>query len=128
MMSTAMEMLCGGLLLTLAGTINGEWGRLNLAAISLQSGLAFAYLIVFGSFIAFSAYIYLLQVSTPARVATYAYVNPVVAVFLGWAIAAEPLNLRMLIAAALIVGAVFMITYMKSRPSAPAAAQESTTA
>jgi len=125
MMSTALEMLCGGALLTLAGTINGEWSRLNLASISLKSGLALAYLVVFGSWIAFSAYVWLLKVSTPERVATYAYVNPVVAVFLGWAIAAEPLSLRMLLAAVLIVGAVFLITTVKSRTAVTAAAQES---
>jgi drug/metabolite transporter (DMT)-like permease len=125
MMSTALEMLCGGLLLTLAGTVSGEWGRLNPDSISLKSGLALAYLVVFGSWIAFSAYVWLLKVSTPERVATYAYVNPVVAVFLGWAIAAEPLSLRMLLAALLIVGAVFLITTIKSRTAVTAAAQES---
>ncbi|MBN1122385.1 MAG: drug/metabolite exporter YedA [Anaerolineae bacterium] len=125
MMSTALEMLCGGLLLTLAGTINGEWGRLNLESISLQSGLALAYLVVFGSWIAFSAYVWLLKVSTPARVATYAYVNPVVAVFLGWAIVAEPLSLRMLFAAVLIVGAVFLITYIRQRTAVATTVQES---
>jgi drug/metabolite transporter (DMT)-like permease len=126
MMSTALELLCGGALLTLAGTINGEWARLNLDAISLKSGLAMAYLVVFGSWIAFSAYVWLLKVTTPARVATYAYVNPVVAVFLGWAILAEPLSLRMLLAALLIIGAVFMITYMKSRTAATASTQAPT--
>jgi drug/metabolite transporter (DMT)-like permease len=66
--------------------------------------------LVFGSLVAFSAYVWLLRVSTPARVSTYAYVNPVVAVLLGWAFAEEALTLRMLIAAAVIVSGVALIT------------------
>jgi drug/metabolite transporter (DMT)-like permease len=67
-------------------------------------------LIVLGSIVAFSAYIWLLRVSTPSRVSTYAYVNPVVAVFLGWALAGEALTVRMLVAATVIVSGVALIT------------------
>ncbi|HPV08670.1 MAG TPA: EamA family transporter, partial [Aggregatilineales bacterium] len=70
-----MEMLAGGVWLWLAGTLAGEWGQLNLGAISLRSGLALAYLTLFGSLVGFTAYVWLLRVVSPARAATYAYVN-----------------------------------------------------
>ena len=78
---------------------------------SLRSALGLLYLIVLGSIVAFSAYIWLLRVSTPSRVSTYAYVNPVVAVFLGWALAGEALTARMLVAATVIVSGVALITF-----------------
>jgi len=106
----SMEMLAGGGLLLLAAAISGEWARLDLSALSLRSGLAFLYLIVFGSMLGFSAYLWLLRHTTPARAATYAYVNPVVAVLLGWAFAGEPLTGQTLLAAAVIVAAVAIIT------------------
>ncbi|HVY65262.1 MAG TPA: EamA family transporter [Gammaproteobacteria bacterium] len=109
-LSTAMQMLAGGAGLFLIGVALGEPRRIDVAAFSLRSVLGFAYLIVFGSILAFSAYIWLLKASTPARVSTYAYVNPVVAVLLGWALADEPLTPRMLVAAAVIVGGVALIT------------------
>ena len=80
------------------------------AAVSLKSMLGWSYLILLGSIVAFSAYVWLLRASTPARVSTYAYVNPVVAVLLGWALADEALTPRMLIAAAVIVSGVALIT------------------
>lgn len=117
LLATAMEMLAGGALLLLAGSVAGEWARLDLEAVSLKSTLAFIYLIVFGSLVGFSAYIWLLRVTTPARVSTYAYVNPVVAVFLGWALAGEPLTPRTGIAAAIIIGAVVLLTTYGRRGS-----------
>jgi drug/metabolite transporter (DMT)-like permease len=114
LLATGMEMLWGGVLLTLVGTATGEWARLDLSAISLTSLLAFAYLTVFGSIIAFTAYVWLLKATTPARAATYAYVNPVVAVFLGWALAGEAITARTLMAAAVIIGAVILITTYRS--------------
>jgi drug/metabolite transporter (DMT)-like permease len=107
-MAGGMEMLAGGALLGVAGLVTGE--RLTPLQASPASLLALLYLIVFGSLIGFTAYIWLLRVVPPARVATYAYVNPVVAVFLGWALASEPLTLRMLLAAAVIVAGVAIIT------------------
>ncbi|HXE58859.1 MAG TPA: EamA family transporter [Gemmatimonadales bacterium] len=109
-LAAGMEMLAGGALLFLAGTVAGEWGRLDLGGISVRSAGALAYLVVFGSLVGFTSFIWLLGVTSPARVATYAYVNPVVAVLLGWALASEPLTPRTLIAAAIIVGAVALIT------------------
>ncbi|GAB4459888.1 MAG: drug/metabolite exporter YedA [Anaerolineae bacterium] len=109
-LSSGMQMFAGGALLLGAGTAAGEWGQLNLSAISLQSLLAWAYLIFFGAIVGFSAYAWLLRVSTPARVATHAYVNPVVAVFLGWALGNEPLTPQTLLASAFIIGAVAVVT------------------
>jgi drug/metabolite transporter (DMT)-like permease len=106
----AMQMLAGGAFLLPLSLSLGEWGRLDTGSISLKSVLALLYLVVFGALFAFSAYIWLLSVSTPARVGTYAYVNPVVALVLGWALAGEPLTFRSLMAAAIIVGSVMIIT------------------
>jgi drug/metabolite transporter (DMT)-like permease len=105
----AMQMLAGGALLTLAGTFSGEWSAVNVSAISMESALAILYLIVFGSLIGFTAYMWLLQVAPPARVATYAYVNPIVAVFLGWLVLGEAISGRTVLAAGIIVGAVALI-------------------
>lgn len=120
LLATAMEMLAGGVLLTLASLFAGEGSRVALEAISLRSVGAVLYLIAFGSLVGYTAYVWLLKVSTPARVSTYAYVNPVVAVLLGWAIADEPLTPRVLVAAAVIIGAVGVITMAR-----PARAGES---
>jgi drug/metabolite transporter (DMT)-like permease len=109
-LSTAMQMLAGGAALLVLGLGLGEPWRFDPAAFSPRSILALLYLIVFGSIVAFTAYVWLLRVSTPTRVSTYAYVNPVVAVFLGWALADEALTVRMLVAAAVIVSGVALIT------------------
>ncbi len=109
-LASGMQMLAGGSLLLLLGLIAGDLQRLNLAAASWVSLGAFAYLVVFGSLVAFTAYSWLLRNVTTSRAATYAYVNPVVAVLLGWLLASEPLTFRMLIAAAVIVCSVVLIT------------------
>jgi drug/metabolite transporter (DMT)-like permease len=107
---TAMQMLMGGACLVAFGLLVGEAGRVDLDGVSLRSALALLYLILFGSLIGYTAYIWLLRVSTPAKVATYAYVNPLVAVLLGWALAGEALTTRMALAALVIVAGVVMIT------------------
>jgi drug/metabolite transporter (DMT)-like permease len=109
-LASGMEMLAGGVLLTLAGSAGGEFGAVRLDAIAARSVLAFAYLVVFGSIVAFSAFRYLVDVASPSRVSTYAYVNPVVAVVLGWLLAGESISARTLAGAAVIVGAVAMVT------------------
>lgn len=109
-LATAMEMLVGGALLLALGAASGEIGGLDPARVSSASALALLYLAVFGSLIAFSAFTFLLGVTTPARVATYAYVNPVVALLLGWALMDEPITGRTLLAAAMILSAVVAIT------------------
>jgi drug/metabolite transporter (DMT)-like permease len=117
MMASAMAMLAGGVLLVLAGLLTGEAGRLGQTAISLPSLLGWLYLIIFGSMVGFTAYNWLLGVSSPARVSTYAYVNPIVAVVLGWALANEPLTLRTLLATLVIVSAVALIILYRAQPA-----------
>jgi drug/metabolite transporter (DMT)-like permease len=115
LLGTSMEMIAGGVLLLLASSIKGEWGQVDFAAVSLRSWLALAYLTVFGSIVAFTAYTWLLRVTTPARVSTYAYVNPVVAVLLGWAVGGETLTAQMLLAAGVISCGVVLITTERAR-------------
>lgn len=107
LVGASMEMLAGGALLALVGLSLGEAGEVS--DISLQSGLALAYLVVFGSLIGFSAYVWLLRAAPTSLVSTYAYVNPMVAVFLGWAIASEPVGIRTMVAGAMILAAVALI-------------------
>ena len=108
-MATAVTLLCGGAGLALVGAASGELARFDPSAVSAKSLVATAYLFVFGSIVGFTAYLWLLRVTTVARLSTYAYVNPVVAVLLGWALAGEPLTPRVGLAAAVIVGAVAII-------------------
>jgi drug/metabolite transporter (DMT)-like permease len=114
-----MEMLCGGALLVALAFITGEHKQFDLADISARSLAGFAYLTSIGSLVGFTAYIWLLTVQPASRVSTYAYVNPVVAVFLGWAIAGEQLTIRTVIAAAIIVTAVALITTARSSSLPP---------
>ncbi|HNV75491.1 MAG TPA: EamA family transporter [Gemmatimonadaceae bacterium] len=106
---SGMQMICGGGALTVVSALTGQWDGYSIAETPAIAWWSFLYLLTFGSLIAFSAYMYLLTVSTPARVSTYAYVNPVVAVLLGWAFAGEVLTPRMMVASAVIVGAVALI-------------------
>jgi drug/metabolite transporter (DMT)-like permease len=121
LVANGMQMLSGGALLAIVGVAAGELGRLDPARISLHSTLALVYLIVFGSVIAFSAYMWLLRVVPISTVGTYAYVNPVVAVFLGWLLLDEALDARILIAGAVIVVAVAMIITARKLPPGDAA-------
>ncbi len=117
LLATAMEMICGGALLLATSGIAGEWTRLGQTHISLRSALALGYLIVFGALVAFTAYVWLLRVTTTARVSTYAYVNPLIAVYLGWALAGEPITLRTILAAvAIIVAVVIIISHPTAEP------------
>ncbi len=114
---SSTQMLAGGVLLTLASLVAREPSRLDLAHASASSWLGFAYLVSFGSLIGFTAYVYLLAHTSAAKASTYAYVNPVVAVLLGWAVAHEPVTPRTIAAAAVILAAVAIITV--SRDVAP---------
>ena len=116
-MAGAMQMLAGGAVLFAVGLFSGETNRFDLTGISSRSAWAFAYLTVIGSLIGFTAFSWLLKVSTPASISTYAYVNPVIAVFLGWAIGGEELTARIFWAAAVIVLGVVIITTRKSAPA-----------
>jgi len=113
--ATALQMLAGGVLLGGASGLAGEWSRFSPSLVSGRSVASVAYLVVFGSLVAFTAYIWLLRAASPALVSTYAFVNPVVAVFLGWLLADEEVGLRTLVAAAVIVAAVVLITLGESR-------------
>jgi drug/metabolite transporter (DMT)-like permease len=108
--TAGVQMLSGGSALVLLGTFLGEWKGFEITAVSRASWLGLLYLLVFGSLIAFTAYSWLLKNASPAIVATYAYVNPVVAVFLGWAFGGESFSSKMLLGAAVIIGSVALIT------------------
>ena len=115
LLGTAMQMLGGGGLLLLASALTGEPARFHLAAVSARSLLSLAYLVVFGALIAFTAYVWLLKAASPMLVSTYAYVNPLVAVFLGWAVAGEPITRGTVIAAAVILAGVALISSAQGR-------------
>jgi drug/metabolite transporter (DMT)-like permease len=106
---SGMEMLAGGVLLLLASLVAGDWGRFDPSAVTLKSGLSFLYLVLFGSLVTFTAFSWLLQVSTPNKVATAGYMNPMVAVFLGRVFGGEELTSRSLVASLVIVASVVLI-------------------
>jgi len=109
LLGTGMEMLAGGAALLLVSLAFGEWSGFELGAVSQRSALALAYLTVIGS-VAFVAYVWLLRVAPTPLVATYAYVNPLVAVLLGYFLAQEPMTSRTLLGAALIIGSVVLVS------------------
>ena len=112
LMDTGIQALAGSSMVFIVSVLNGDWMRLNLEAISLRSVAAYVYLVIAGGIIAFTAFVWLIKRVEPSRVATYAYVNPVVAVFLGWALAGELLTIEMLIASGIVVVAVaIIVTY-----------------
>jgi drug/metabolite transporter (DMT)-like permease len=106
---TAVPLVCGAVMLLATAGITGEFHSLHLSAISLKSILGLAFLIVFGSIVAFTAYTWLLQRCPPTLVATHTYANPVVAVLLGWLLASEPLTARVALASVAILGAIVLI-------------------
>jgi drug/metabolite transporter (DMT)-like permease len=117
---SAVQMLAGGALMLGMGTLLGEWPVLLTRPVSATSLAAFAYLTVVGGLVGFSTYAWLLRHASPPAVSTYAYVNPLVAVLLGWLVADETLDHRVLLAAALVVGAVVLITLPRRQVQPPA--------
>jgi drug/metabolite transporter (DMT)-like permease len=115
LLTIGMQMMAGGILLLIAGAITGELPHFQLSRITATSAWAFVYLTLIGSLVGFTAYVWLLQVSTPARVSTYAYVNPFIAVLLGHLVLHERLPSLVLFAGALIIAAVVVITSAGSR-------------
>lgn len=113
-LTASMQMLAGGFVLLIVSLLTGEWQSFEISQVSANSWLAVAYLIVFGSLIGFTAYSWLLKNAQPAMVATYAYVNPMVAVLLGWLVAGETMTGQMLVGAGVVVGSVVLITLRKS--------------
>jgi drug/metabolite transporter (DMT)-like permease len=105
----SIQMLAGGMVLLLIGLFKGEWQLFSPEAISGSSFLSLLYLIIFGSIITYSAYNWLLRQTAPAKVGTYAFFNPLVAVFLGWLLAGEPVTVRMMIGASAILTAVLLV-------------------
>jgi drug/metabolite transporter (DMT)-like permease len=105
----AVPVLCGGAMLLVAAGVSGEFAAVRWSAVSIRSLLGLAYLIVFGSVVAFTAYTWLLQRCSPTLVATHTFVNPLVAVLVGWLWAAEPLSVRIMLATAVILGAIVLV-------------------
>jgi drug/metabolite transporter (DMT)-like permease len=122
--ASGLQMICGGGALALVALLRGEFSAIDFAAISGRSWAAFAFLVLVGSLVGFSTFVWLMKHSTPARVSTYAYVNPVVAVFLGWLLLDEPITARTLLAATIIVTAVVIITTQKSKKKPAPATRE----
>jgi drug/metabolite transporter (DMT)-like permease len=116
-MGSALQMICGGSAALLTAVLRGEFRGLDVSVFSRQSWIAFVYLVLVGSLIGFSTFVWLMKHSTPARVSTYAYVNPVVAVFLGWLFLGEPVTTRTVYGALLIIAAVVIVTTQKNRKS-----------
>jgi drug/metabolite transporter (DMT)-like permease len=114
LVSTGWQMLLGGAVITLAGLAAGEAPEVDLDAFSTRSVLALAYLIVFGSWVAFTAYAWLLQNAPLSKVATYAYVNPVVAILLGWVVLDEVITSVTVLGAAVIVTSVALVVRTES--------------
>ena len=108
-LGAGMQMLAGGTMLVLVGTATGDLARLDLGAVAARSVVGFGYLIVFGSLVGFTSFAWLLHHVPPGRVATYAFVNPVIAVLIGWALGGESLGPRVLVASVLVVAAVALI-------------------
>lgn len=117
-MSTATQLLWGGVFQAILAVVSGELAAFQIADMSALSFVAMIYLAIVSSIIAFSAFTWLMRVSDPARVATYAFVNPVIAFILGWLLLGEPITLRTVIAAAVIVVAVALILRAQNRKPA----------
>jgi drug/metabolite transporter (DMT)-like permease len=126
--TSAVQMLWGGAAVTFISLVLGEFGQLDWAAVSTRSLLSMVYLVLVGSVIGYSAYMYLLGVTTAARVSTYAFVNPVVAVLIGALFASEPLTPRVILAGTIIVAAVALITLYggERRPASPTSVRQPT--
>jgi drug/metabolite transporter (DMT)-like permease len=104
-----MEMIAGGLACLIVAGVAGEFSGFSLPDVSAQAALAWLFLVVFGSLVAFTAYVWLLGHTSIAKAGTYAYVNPIVAVFLGWALLGEPVTLRTIFAATVILMGVALV-------------------
>ncbi len=127
-LSTSLQMLTGGAVLMAVAAATGEPARLDPAKISTHSLLALAYLIVFGAIVAYTAFVWLIRNAPPALASTYSYVNPLVAVFLGWALGGEALSSRIVLAAGVIVAGVALVTLAARKEKAGAQPEEIATA
>jgi drug/metabolite transporter (DMT)-like permease len=118
MVSSGAQMLCGGLMLAVAAGVAGEWPRFHPAAVSVSAWIALGYLTLAGSILGFTAYLWLIHHESPTRVGTYAYVNPVVAVALGYWLGGEELSLRTLLGTLLVLVSVMAIMITRAKSSA----------
>ena len=117
LLASGIEMTAAGVALVAIAALTGEWATFDLAAVSTTSWAGIGYLIVMGSIVGYSTFAWLITVAPMSRVSTYAYVNPVVAVLLGWLVLGEPLTMRTIVASAVIVVAVAIIVSARSRPT-----------
>jgi drug/metabolite transporter (DMT)-like permease len=124
LVATGLQMVTGAVVLSVMALLSGEPGRFDPSAVSRDSLVALAYLTVIGSLLAFTVYGWLLRVAPLPWIATYAYVNPVVAVILGTIVLNEPLDPRTIVAGAVIVGAVALIVTARGRMAAPRSQEE----
>lgn len=115
LMSTAMQMLAGGVLLSVFAYVIGDWNGFVISQVSAKSLIGFGYLVIFGSIVGYSAYVWLLKNAEPSWVSTYAFVNPIVAVLLGWQIAGETLSMSAIVAACIIIPSVVLITIYRDK-------------
>lgn len=116
LVASAMQMIGGGLAMLMIGTSVGEWAAFDPAGVSTRSVLALVYLVVIGALVGYSTYVWLLKVASPTAVSTYAYVNPIVAVFLGATLGAETITGGTVLAGAMIVSAVALMTIRRRKP------------
>jgi drug/metabolite transporter (DMT)-like permease len=121
LLTTGMEMLCGGACLCAAGLAVGEGAHVQLGSISQPSWIAFAYLVVFGGIVGFGAYLWVIREAPTSLVSTYAYVNPIVAVLLGSTFLHEPLTPRIVVAGAIVLASVALIVAATNRSATPLA-------
>jgi len=115
MITSGLQLLFGGILLIIMSFILGEWSDFNFSQVIVRSWLGLMYLVVFGSIITFSAYTWLLTVTSATRISTHTFINPIVAVFVGWAFGGEALTKGMLIAAVLIIISVYLVLFRKAK-------------
>jgi drug/metabolite transporter (DMT)-like permease len=108
-LAAALELILGGVFLVLLASILGEFQNFHVSSVSLRSILALLYLVLFGSVVTFTAYLWLLGVTSATKVATHTYVNPVIAIFLGWALANEQFTILMMVASAVILLSVYLV-------------------
>jgi drug/metabolite transporter (DMT)-like permease len=127
-MSSGTQMLAGGVFLTIAAALLGEFRDFHPGAVSMAAWLSLLYLIVAGSIIGFTAYLWLIHHESPTKVGTYAYVNPVVAVLIGYFIGGESLGSRTILGSLLVLVSVVVITAAKARKPAPAVRAQGVTA
>ena len=113
----ALQMLAASAAMAIISLISGDWRQFSWSGLTTLSVISFWYLVIAGSIVGYTAYVYLLGVVSAAKAATYAYVNPIIAVVLGWLFASEPLGARTIIAAAVILGGVALITSGQAAPS-----------